>query len=282
MTTQPLTTEQVLTNQTMPNQPNTAKITNRFPIHRDPSGRTLLNLACGTRTDWTWNNLDFSPYATLRRHPLLASVMHAVGLLSNQRLERLETIDPRIMRWNLARGIPFSEDSFDVVYHSHFLEHIERRAAIRFLRDCWRVLKPGGILRIVIPDLEILVHAYSASMEEGDAHEAAIAELFDQMVRSESTGAKEQNRWVGRIERFIRGNAATTGENHRWMYDQHSLGSILLQLGFEEVHAQSAATSAIAGWEKCPLDLKPDGTPYKTNSLYLEARKPGVAQGAAA
>jgi SAM-dependent methyltransferase len=273
MTTQPLTTEQVLNNQTITNQPATNRTTNRFPIHRDPSGRALLNLACGTRTDWTWNNLDFSPYATLRRHPLLASVMYAVGLLSDQRLERLETIDPGIIRWNLARGIPFEDASFDLVYHSHFLEHLDRLVAVRHLRECQRVLKPGGILRIVVPDLEAIVRKYCETMEEPDAHEHAIKQLFDQMVRTESTGPNEQKPWVRRVERLLRGNPYSTGENHRWMYDRHTLGRVLTELGFEEVSTHVAATSAIAGWEKFCLDLNPDGTPYKSDSLYMEARK---------
>ena len=87
-----------------------------FPIKRDDSGRALLNLACGTRTDWSWNNLDFSPYATLRRYPLLAGILDSVGFLSEERLQRLESIDPEIIRWNLARGIPFSGESFEIEF----------------------------------------------------------------------------------------------------------------------------------------------------------------------
>jgi hypothetical protein len=53
----------------------------RFPIKRDPSGYALLNLACGTKTDYSWNNLDFSPYATLKRHPMMSPSIE-VGLLN--------------------------------------------------------------------------------------------------------------------------------------------------------------------------------------------------------
>lgn len=262
------------------------KTTKRFPIRRDASGRALLNLACGTRTDWTWTNLDFSPYATLRRFPLLASVLHAVGLLSDQRLHRLEGIDPGIIRWKLARGIPFEDASFDVVYHSHFLEHLDRRAALLFLSECHRVLKPGGILRVVLPDLELLVRTYCAALAEldrGDSltavgtHEGAIYDLFDQMVRGQASGAHEQKTWVRLIERLIRGNAAATGENHRWMCDRHSLSRILLTIGFEDVGVLRPEASAIADWDRCSLDLNPDGT-HKTDSLYLEARNIGRAQ----
>jgi predicted SAM-dependent methyltransferase len=255
-----------------------------FSVKHTPSGRALLNLACGPRTDATWNNLDFSPYARLRRHPLLVNGLRAVGLLSRARCERLRAIDPEIVCWNLTRGIPFDDRTFDAVYHSHFLEHLDRAAALRFLGECWRVLKPGGILRIVLPDLETLVRLYSSALSDLDrngesptlalAHERAIAEIFDQMVRTRSSGTEEQKPWVRRIEQRIRGNSLATGENHRWMYDGHSLGRILARLGFVTIREHTAQTSAIAGWDECFLDYNPDGSAYKENSLYLEAERP--------
>jgi|SRR5262252_3933171 len=259
-----------------------------FPVKHDSSGRALLNLACGTRTDPSWNNLDFSPYAFLRRHPHTVTLLREIGLLSDKRYLRLEAIDPAIIRWNLARGIPFDDSTFDVVYHSHFLEHLEREAAVEFLRECRRVLKQGGILRVVVPNLENLVVRYRDAIQNLDcygqvaenviAHESTIADLFDQIVRSESSGPNEQKPWVRPIERLIRGSAAATGENHRWMYDRHSLSRVLARVGFTTICERSAATSAIAGWEQCFLDYDPDGTVYKAESLYLEATKGGLVE----
>jgi SAM-dependent methyltransferase len=255
-----------------------------FPVKRDSSGHACLNLASGTRTDWSWNNLDFSPYATLRRNPYLARVFDALGFLSAQRKQRLRETDPAIISWDLARGIPFPADTFDVVYHSHFLEHLPRRAAKTFLADCRRVLRPGGILRIVVPDLEAIVRMYSLAIDELDSgnraaepnHEQAIYELFDQIVRSESSGTAQQPNLVRRmIEKWLRGGADRTGENHRWMYDRHSLRRLLSDLGFENIRQHTAATSSIPHWENfSALDLEGDGTPYKSHSLYLEARAP--------
>jgi len=253
----------------------------RFPVKTDARGRALLNLACGTRTDANWNNVDFSHYALLRHHDFAVRVLRKLGLVSDQRYVRLQAIDRDVIRWNLTRGIPFDDNTYDVVYHSHFLEHLDRQAAFSCLRECYRVLKPGGILRVVVPDLELLVQWYRESLGELDRgnldaesrHERAIHDLFDQMVRTVSSGTAEQKPWVRRIERLIRGNAATTGENHRWMYDRHSLGRLLTQIGFTAVHEQRATTSAIAGWENCFLDYDPGGKAYKPESLYLEAVK---------
>lgn len=231
----------------------------RFPLKTDAHGRALLNLACGTRTDTSWNNVDFSSYALLRHYNFMVKVLRKLRFISDQRYERLQAIDSDIIRWNLVRGIPFDDNTFDVVYHSHFLEHLDRDAAAACLLECHRVLKPGGILRVVVPDLELLVKWYRESLDELDRgnldaesrHERAICDLFDQMVRTGSSGTAEQKPWVRRIEGLIRGSAAATGENHRWMYDRHSLGRTLTRVGFTEVCGHSATTSSIARWERC-------------------------------
>lgn len=245
-----------------------------FPILHDMRGRALLNLACGARTAPGWNNLDFSPYARLRKHPLLASALYAVGILSNERMRKLEAIDPGILHWNLARGVPFPDESFDVVYHSHFLEHLPRQGAKLFLIECWRVLKPGGILRVVVPDLELLVREYWDALNVSeDAHDAAIAGLIDQMVRTESSGTAEQKPWVRRIERLLRGDAAKTGELHRWMYDVYSLARLLSDVGFGTLKQCESRTSWMEDWADFNLDTSVSGWVYKPKSLYLEGRK---------
>ena len=254
---------------------------NRFQIKRLLDGRALLNLACGCRTHWAWNNVDFSPYARLRRWPRLARVLRRSGFISDERYDRLQKVDPGIVEWNLRRGIPFADDTFDVVYHSHFLEHLERASTLEFLTECHRVLRPGGMLRVVVPDLHILVSSYLESYEnleggnqvEASLHLRSIHELFDQMVRTEITGALEQRGWRGRVERLIRGNAATAGELHLWVYDRYSLAWLLERAGFKEIHQQSASGSCISGWEAFLLDTNRDGSPYKPESLYMEATK---------
>ena len=88
----------------------------------------MLNLGCGGRFHPEWTNIDFYSSGG-------AVIAHDLNL-----------------------GIPFPDSSFDVVYHSHVLEHFPKAKARRFIAECVRVLKPGGILRVVVPDLEDLGH----------------------------------------------------------------------------------------------------------------------------
>jgi predicted SAM-dependent methyltransferase len=253
----------------------------RFAIKRLPDGRAMLNLACGTKMHWGWNNLDFSPYARLRRRPLLTDVLRRIHYISDQRFSRLQNVDPQIIAWNLRKGIPFADCAFDVLYHSHFLEHLDKRAAVGFLQECFRVLKLGGVLRVVVPDLELLASTYLESLKQLDrgdaaaekAHQRAIYELFDQMVRTKVTGTTEQMGWVARVEGLFRRNAAQAGEVHQWMYDRHSLRRLLESVGFGSIQQQTASTSHIVDWQSFHLDTNEDSTPCKWESLYLEARK---------
>jgi SAM-dependent methyltransferase len=249
-------------------------------LKRLPDGRALLNVGCGTRMHWDWNNVDFSPYARLRSRPALARAMRAAGLISDLRWRRLADVDPDIVAWDLRRGIPFPDDTFDVVYHSHFLEHLPREAAVPFLRACGRVLRRGGVLRVVVPDLERAANEYLAALASADRDPASIAAydramdaLLGQMTSLEVTGTSLQVPAVRRLEKALRGDAAATGQLHRWMYDRHSLARRLIEAGLRDPVVRSATGSAVDGWTAWQLDTNEDGSVYKPESLYMEAVK---------
>src|SRR5271166_2578243 len=84
-------------------------------------GKTLLNVGCGRRVHDDWVNLDL--------------VAHLPGVIPH----------------DIRRGLPFRDNSFSAVYHSHVLEHLRRSSAHAFLRECYRVLAQGGILRVAVP-----------------------------------------------------------------------------------------------------------------------------------
>lgn len=129
-----------------------------------------LNLGCGTHysTQGEWTNLDF--------------VSTGEGVIAH----------------NLLSGIPFEANSFDLVYHSHVLEHFSKEDGDNFITECFRVLKPGGVLRIAIPDLERIVKKYLKFLEEGlqrpddtiikANYEWMLLEMYDQTVRNISGG----------------------------------------------------------------------------------------------
>jgi SAM-dependent methyltransferase len=242
-----------------------------IPIKRSASGLAMLNLACGTITHPQWNNIDFSPYALMAKHRRLAAVLRKAGMISDPRWQRLAGVDPDIVRWDLRKGIPYPESSLDVVYHSHFLEHLSQTNAVGFLGECKRVLKPGGVVRIAVPDLAYQIRHYCESTRDPVEHARAIALMFDQVVRDEAVGPNEQKGLTKVIEKMLRGTPEKTGERHLWMYDSISLAQVLTEVGFWKCTVRTAVTSAVPGWKDFRLDANGDGISYKPESLYMEA-----------
>jgi len=133
------------------------------------STAALLNLGCGRRFHRAWTNLDFAPAS------------------------------PDVIAHDLSKPLPFESNHFAMVYCSHVLEHFDRESGERFLIECVRVLRPGGTLRVVVPDLELLAKNYIerlatarlAPLDEKtiQRYQWSLLHLVDQMVRTKPGGA---------------------------------------------------------------------------------------------
>ena len=63
--------------------------------------------------------------------------------------------------WDLQKGIPFPPESVEAIYSSHFLEHLSYSNIQALLDECMRVLAPGGIFSICVPNARLFIEAYS-------------------------------------------------------------------------------------------------------------------------
>ena len=59
---------------------------------------------------------------------------------------------PVDLAWNLAHGLPFPDGSAEAIFHEHLLEHLTLEAAAKLIEESHRVLGPGGVMRIAVPD----------------------------------------------------------------------------------------------------------------------------------
>ena len=84
--------------------------------------------------------------------------------------------------------------SVAAVYSSHMIEHLDRDEARAFLEEVWRVLSPGGIVRIAAPDLSLLIRDYG---ETGDADEFVTGTHMG-LSGPPDFGAGRDGRWWGR------------------------------------------------------------------------------------
>ncbi|MCZ8121884.1 MAG: methyltransferase domain-containing protein [Magnetospirillum sp.] len=243
----------------------------------------LLNLGCGELCHPAWINID-----TLAQPP--------------QRIG-----------WDLALKLPVPTDSCDAIYASHVVEHFHPDAAPGILAGWYDALRPGGILRVVVPDLEENARAYLRALDEvraglpeaEDRHEWMTIELLDQLVRNESGGRmlrywarpsirvadfvaeragdefRNARRWL--LDAFpaltlLRtasevGRFRMSGEPHLWMYDAYSLAVLFRKAGFKAPATMSAGQSRIPGFRGFDLDMRADGLVRKPFSVFMEASK---------
>jgi SAM-dependent methyltransferase len=251
----------------------------RTPGEQARSRPIILNLGCGTKTSEQCINVDFSMYMILRQNTWALPLVRPI--IGSDRVERIRAMRGTMVRQNLKNGIPFTSGFADAVYHSHVMEHIPRDAVPGFQREVFRVLKPGGIQRVCLPDLEQLVQDYTRSLAADDMtseasrrHDASVAAMFEQCVRDAPGGAGGRTRIRVSGERLLLGDARARGETHRWMWDRVNIRAVLNDAGFTDVTVRSCNTSAIEGWEDTDLERGSDGREYKPMSLYIECRKP--------
>lgn len=117
----------------------------------------FANLGCGPVfiDEDNWVNLDYEPTAK------------------------------KVIQADLLQTLPLASSSFDGVYSSHFIEHIPIDLVDGVLTECLRILKPGGVLRLVTPDLEEMCKSYIRYRQESEHVKAnfLVVEMIDQTVR---------------------------------------------------------------------------------------------------
>jgi SAM-dependent methyltransferase len=125
------------------------------------SSRFLVNLGCGSVWHAAWRNFDLAPF------------------------------DPAVMPIELPGPLPLPDGCADVVYHSHLLEHLTLAGGAALLAECFRIAKPGGIVRVAVPDLEQLANHYLTALQHGGdlEYDWAVLAWLDQLVRERSEGA---------------------------------------------------------------------------------------------
>lgn len=152
---------------------------------------TKLHIGCGTNYFDGWINIDNN---------------------SDNNILRLD------LNLDLRNPLPFKDDSVDFIFNEHFLEHLTVQEGLRAIMDFKRVLKPGGVLRIAMPDLVGVINLYT----DKDAMKNS-AEFFQKFglgfVKTRAEMINMNFRWWG----------------HQWLYDWEELERRLQESGFTQI-----------------------------------------------
>jgi SAM-dependent methyltransferase len=168
-----------------------------------------INLGCGSKTPEGWINVDYALGARVMRISLLKFVSRRLGLFGMDWSDDIYIHD-------LRKIFPWKSDSVDVVYSSHTLEHLSKSEGRKFLKECYRVLKKHGTIRIVVPNLSSLISEYI----EGSLRADDFVEKLGVLYETERDGFLRK-----RFSPFIQ-------FPHKCMYDPNTLLEIFNEIGF--------------------------------------------------
>ncbi|MBK9174861.1 MAG: methyltransferase domain-containing protein [Flavobacteriales bacterium] len=157
---------------------------------------------------------------------------------------------PGVLVWDISTiahtPLPFADATFKGIYTEHCLEHIELDEARANMREWHRVLKPGGSVRVIVPDAAIYINGWIASRE------GRYVELPYALEHAEATPMMSINR--------------VSRDAHKYLYDYDTLALLLREAGFPEVR------QCAFGQGRDPMLLK-DSKSREWESLYVEATK---------
>jgi predicted SAM-dependent methyltransferase len=122
------------------------------------------------------------------------------------------------IQMNLLEKLPFPDNSVDKIYSSHFLEHFLTKDIKFILLECYRVIKPGGVISSCVPDASIYIQAYINNKD------------LDSKTWFPYIPAADIN---SRID-YINYMGHMNGE-HKHMFDLENLIAIHKSCGFEKV-----------------------------------------------
>lgn len=182
-----------------------------------------LHLGCGLNAPEDWLNVDGSAQVWFAQHPRLKRLL--VSMRVYPASQAAIPWPANVLRLDLRKPLPFSTGRFEAVYSSHTFEHLYRAQAEALALECFRVLKPGGVCRLVLPDLQAAARRYLARLEGGDTAEAGNQLMEELLVHPASPPAGLLG-WYHRVLGF---------HQHKWMYDAAGLRRLLRVAGFVEL-----------------------------------------------
>lgn len=177
--------------------------------------KKYVHYGCGLKAPIEWSNYDASPTLRIQKIPVIGSVLKG----------KLNTVFPdNVMYGDIVKGLPVEDNSCDAVFCCNMLEHLALEDFRMALRNTYKILKPGGIFRCIVPDLEIHARDYIKAIEAGNPN-AAI-----DFIGGIEIGTRKRPKGIRGLLSSFFGNS-----NHLWMWDDLSMREELKNAGFTEI-----------------------------------------------
>lgn len=211
-----------------------------------------LNVGCGQTPTPGWKNYDNSWSVRLAHRPIAARLVGIVGRLEPWQKEFMAVARRSGIQWaDVAKRIPEPDRSVAVLYSSHMVEHLDKDQVLRFLKEARRVLLPGGIIRLAVPNIRFHVDNY---LQDRDA---------DKFIGATYLTCQRPKSLLDKLKYLLVGE-----RHHQWMYDGESLCKLLSSVGFQKPQVMEPGTTMIK--EPGQLNLRE----REPESVFVEAFNP--------
>lgn len=205
-----------------------------------------VQYGCGWSSHDAWTNFDASLTLRWERIPIIGRCY----------TNNSHFFPKNVRPGDILRGLPVPDESCQGVYASHVLEHLALEDFHTALDNTRRILRVGGIFRLVVPDLEWPAREYVKRLDSGDPD----ANLF--FLRDTWLGCERRERgFMGILRRLFNKSA------HLWMWDELSMTQALKQHGFRSIRRCS-----IGDCEDKMFSLLEEPSRF-VNALAMEAKR---------
>lgn len=165
-----------------------------------------------------------------------------------------------VMQMDATAQYPFETNSFDFIFTEHMIEHVPYPAAINMLKECYRVLKPDGVIRVVTPDLAKILNIYPHPKEE-------LGQKYLNWMSSKFTPDITEDHVAHMVNAFFR------LWGHQFLYDGPTLTTTLVKCGFSNIEKFELGRSKHSDLQNLENTSRyPDGL-LNYESICLEATK---------
>ena len=180
-----------------------------------------VQFGCGLSNPDGWLNYDSTPSLFIRKIPFSVQLAKVANKAIGARLPRISAslknvIYSNAMYGDIVKGLPCRDNSVDLLYASHVLEHLPLKEFRIALKECRRILKEGGAFRAVVPNLRYYIDQYLDSTSPMKSIDFCL---------ETGMGADSFANLLSRIR----------GDSHHIMYDQESMMNELCNAGFQGV-----------------------------------------------
>lgn len=211
-----------------------------------------VNLGSGPSSLRGWINYDNSYSLLASRLPnIIIKIIYTLRLIDLNHYNLIIKYKSQNIVWcNIVKRIPEKNNSVDVIYISHVIEHLDFDEIKILFSEIMRVMKDGAILRISVPDLKLLINKY---IHNGDA---------DEFIEKSMLTNKRPKSFFEKIQIILAGT-----RNHQWMYDDKNIIKLLKSNGFTNAIVMEPGNTLIKDHSGIDLFERAD------ESLYIECIK---------